>query len=231
DYLGVESTLEGLRGYGRNRIREGAGGREARDTKMSRLYTADSQMSLTGGQSDHRLHVHVDAVGAVTIALAEAVLSHPNLRGQMRSAASGLSAALASAKAEAADLSTIENAADWARWAADDLVKNRGRSVVMPGRSQPAAVHALAVAINHALDNDNETVLYRPMHRDLMASSVDSIRSVVEDARSGSLQTLVTIGVNPAFTAPADLGFAEAIASVPVRVHLGDADETAEAST
>ncbi len=231
DYLGVESTLEGLRGYGRNRIREGAGGREARDTKMSRLYTADSQMSLTGGQSDHRLNVHVDAVGAVTIALAEAVLSHPNLRGQMRSAASGLSAALARAKAEAADLSTIENAADWARWAADDLVKNRGRSVVMPGRSQPAAVHALAAAINHALDNDNETVLYRPMHRDLMASSVDSIRSVVEDARSGSLQTLVTIGVNPAFTAPADLGFAEAIASVPVRVHLGDADETAEAST
>ena len=73
DFLGGESTLEGLRGYGRNRIREGAGGREARDTQMSRIYTADSQMSLTGGQSDHRLNVHVDLVGPVAIALAVVV--------------------------------------------------------------------------------------------------------------------------------------------------------------
>ncbi|MFG0293206.1 MAG: TAT-variant-translocated molybdopterin oxidoreductase [Phycisphaerales bacterium JB050] len=231
DFLGGESTLEGLRGYGRNRIREGAGGREARDTKMSRIYSADSQMSLTGGQSDHRLNVHVDAVGAVAIALAEAVLNHEGLRGAMRSAASGLSAAIAQAKASAGSLEQIKQAAAWAKWAADDLVKNRGRSVVMPGRSQPAAVHALAAAINHALDNDTLTVQYRPMVRDLRASSVDSVKSVVDDANSGVLQTLVTIGVNPVFSAPADLDFAIAIAKVPNRIHLGDPDETAEAST
>jgi MoCo/4Fe-4S cofactor protein with predicted Tat translocation signal len=231
DFLGGESTLEGLRGYGRNRIREGADGREARDTKMSRIYTADSQMSLTGGQSDHRLNVHVDAVGAVAIALAEAVLNHTGLRAQMHSAGAGLRTALQRAKADAIDLSEINQAAEWARWAADDLVKNRGRSVVMPGRSQPAAVHALAAAINHVLDNDAETVKYRMMSRDLRASSVDSIRSVVEDARSGDLTTLVTIGVNPVFSAPADLGFAEAVQEVPVRIHLGDADETAQASS
>lgn len=231
DFLGGESTLEGLRGYGRNRIREGANGREARDTRMSRIYTADSQMSLTGGQSDHRLNVHVDAVGAVAIALAEAVLNHPNLRGQMRTAGAGLRSALEQARSQAIDLAEVAHAADWAKWAADDLIKNRGRSVVMPGRSQPASVHALAAAINHLLDNDTETVKYRPMSRDLRASSVDSVRSVVEDARAGSLTTLVTIGANPVFTAPADLNFAEAVAQVPVRIHLGDADETAEAAT
>ncbi|MFU8828924.1 MAG: 4Fe-4S dicluster domain-containing protein [Phycisphaerales bacterium] len=231
DLLGRESTIEGLRGFGRNRIREGRDGREARATQMSRLYIADSQMSLTGGQADHRLPVHVDAIGAVTIALAEAVLAHSGLRSQMTSAGAPLRTALASAKAEAMDISAIEGAAEWARWAADDLVANRGRSVVMPGRSQPSAVHALAAAINHLLDNDTLTVMYRPMHRDLQASSVQSLQTVVDEARAGSLNTLVTIGVNPAFTAPADLAFADAVANVPVRIHLGDPDETAEIST
>ncbi len=118
------------------------------------------------------------------------------------------------------------HAADWAKWAADDLIKNRGRSVVMPGRSQAASVHALAAAINHLLDNDTETVKYRPMSRPPCVERRFGPFGG-RGRRAGSLTTLVTIGANPVFTAPADLNFAEAVARVPVRIHLGDADETA----
>ena len=41
----------------------------------------------------------------------------------------------------------------WLVALAADLEKNRGRSLVIAGRRQPAAVHALAAALNSALGN------------------------------------------------------------------------------
>ena len=42
------------------------------------------------------------------------------------------------------------------------------------------------------------------------------------------VETLVILGGNPVFTAPADLGFDQALDRVPLRVHLGlYQDETA----
>ena len=43
---------------------------------------------------------------------------------------------------------------------ADDLKARRGRSVVVAGDTQPAAVHALARAMNEALGNVGTTVSY-----------------------------------------------------------------------
>jgi molybdopterin-containing oxidoreductase family iron-sulfur binding subunit len=48
----------------------------------------------------------------------------------------------------------------------------------------------------------------------------------------GAVSTLLILGGNPAFTAPSDLRFADAIGKVKTSIHLGaDADETAKAAT
>ena len=49
---------------------------------------------------------------------------------------------------------------------------------------------------------------------------------------AGKVQWLVMMGVNPVYTAPADLEFTAALSNVPVSVHLGmNFDETGRIST
>jgi Fe-S-cluster-containing dehydrogenase component len=58
---------------------------------------------------------------------------------------------------------------------------------------------------------------------DQMASLTD----LTTEMRAGRVETLLVLGGNPAYTAPADLGFAEAMGKVAFRVHLSQyEDET-----
>ncbi len=85
DFLGGESTLGAFAATGGTasaRARTVA----KRDTRMSRIYTADSQMSPDRRPVGSPAERARRRCGAVAIALAEAVLNHPNLRGQMRTA-------------------------------------------------------------------------------------------------------------------------------------------------
>src|SRR4030095_3525540 len=57
--------------------------------------------------------------------------------------------------------------------------------------------------------------------------SVGALVSLVTAMKAGTVQTLVALGGNPVFDAPADLGFASAMAKVPHSIALGHAvDET-----
>ena len=59
-----------------------------------------------------------------------------------------------------------------------------------------------------------------------------SIADLTRDMAAGTVDTLLILGANPVFTAPADLGFAAALAKVPLSVHLGThVDETAALCT
>jgi molybdopterin-containing oxidoreductase family iron-sulfur binding subunit len=119
--------------------------------------------------------------------------------------------------------------ASWIAAVAADLDKHRGRSLVVAGDTQPAAVHALARTMNEALGNVGTTVTY---HAPITASPADgtaSISELVADMHAGQVEVLVIFGGNPVFTAPADLNFAEAMNKVTVRMHLDlYHDETAE---
>src|SRR5260370_11279310 len=58
---------------------------------------------------------------------------------------------------------------------------------------------------------------------------MESLRELGEDMRSGRVETVVIIGGNPVFTAPADLQFTDGLQKVGLRIHLGLYDnETAQ---
>jgi len=213
DFLGGEGcTLPEARGFAAGRIREGTSpGHEAAGTEMSRIYVAEAMLSLTGVTADHRLPLKSSAIAAVAGAIARKVLG---------------GAAPASLPEP-----TDDAARKWADAAADDLLANRGASIILAGPNQPAAIHALCHAMNAALGNVGKTVEYAPLTGDAAQSSVASIRSLCADIDAGSVDTLVVIGCNPVYSAPADADFPARYAKVPHRVHLGAADETAEAST
>jgi molybdopterin-containing oxidoreductase family iron-sulfur binding subunit len=177
------------------------------ETEQNRLYVIEPVTTITGSKADHRLAVRARDVHACAAAIGSAV------------GASGAPAAGA----------PPAEATKWLAAVGADLASHRGRSVVVAGDTQPAAVHALARAMNEALGNVGSTVTY---HAPLAASPADgtaSLAELVADMQAGRVDVLVILGGNPVFTAPSDLNFADALKKVTVRVHLDlYHDETAE---
>ncbi len=113
----------------------------------------------------------------------------------------------------------------WAAAVARDLKANAGRSLVVAGPRQPAAVHAAAHAINHALGNAGQTVTYYETAR---RPQLPALRELASEMAAGRVKTLVVLGGNPAYDAPADIEFAAALGKVPECIYLGaEPNETA----
>jgi molybdopterin-containing oxidoreductase family iron-sulfur binding subunit len=97
----------------------------------------------------------------------------------------------------------------WIRTVADDLTQHRGRCLIVAGESQPPEVQSLVHALNHALGNAGRTVIYTQPVLDDAGDGDGSLAALVRDMRAGAVHTLRILGGNPAYTAPADLEFAE----------------------
>ena len=113
------------------------------------------------------------------------------------------------------------------RRVARDLNANRGKSLVIAGETQPAEVHALAHLINHSLGNIGKTVEFFPRADAGPADQIGSLRELARDIEAGAVETLIILGGNPAYDAPADLDFARVLASekTKLRIHLGLYDD------
>ncbi len=173
--------------------------------EMNRLYVAESTPTNTGAMADHRLPLRARQVED----LARAVAAGLGLRVQ---APKGL-----------------EAQSKWISAVVRDLQKHRGASIVVAGDGQPPAVHALVHAINEALGNAGQTVMYTEPVEANPTNQTASLRALTADMDAGNVAVLLILGGNPVFAAPADVPFAAAMAKVPLRVHLGlYNDETAE---
>ena len=117
--------------------------------------------------------------------------------------------------------------APWIKALARDLTANRGKSLVIAGESQPAEVHTVAHLINHSLGNIGKTVEFFPRADAGPSDQLGSLKELVRDIASGAVETLIILGGNPAFDAPADLDFARTLASdkTKLRIHLGLYDD------
>ena len=205
DFLGLEE--EGgrhLLGFAQAR-RVGAPG-----DSMNRLYVVESRFSLTGGMADHRLRLPASQVREYSVALARAVLAGSN-------APSSLQQSLQA---------TITG--PWIDEVAADLKAHAGRAVILAGRRQPPLVHALVHAMNTTLGNLGKTVELRNVSRPVAGT----LAELAEAAGKGQVETLVILGGNPAYDAPADIDFAPLIKRVKTTIRLGlYADETSRQAT
>jgi molybdopterin-containing oxidoreductase family iron-sulfur binding subunit len=99
------------------------------------------------------------------------------------------------------------------------LEQAQGRSVVLAGESQPPDVHAMVHALNQQLGNVGQTVVYTEPVEASPLEQTQSLRELNEDMRAGRVDTLISTGGNPVYTAPSDFGFAENFSKVPLRAH------------
>ena len=176
---------------------------------MSRIYAIESTPTLLGAKADHRL--------ALTPAEIARAMRH-------------LAAALGAGPSEWQQPDSPH--ATWIKAAADDLRQHRGHSLIHLGPEQPAELHLLGHAINGTLGNFGTTIRAIEPVAASPSSSRESLAELVADMQAGKVDTLVMLGVNPVYAAPADVDFIGALARVPLVVALSlYADETALAAT
>ena len=198
DFLGLDSAAVTY-------TRDFARGRRvaSENDSMNRLYAVESQFSVTGAMADHRLRLRASEV--------------PTFAADLAREMGLLPAAL-----------TVLNSNTRQKYlaaVARDLKKNARRSLVVAGPRQPAEVHALALWINHALGNAGRTVTYLETPR---RPQIGALTELTQDMAAGRVDTLVILGGNPVYDAPADLDFAAALGRVSVSIQLGaDLNETA----
>jgi molybdopterin-containing oxidoreductase family iron-sulfur binding subunit len=183
-------------------------GRTPESGSMSRLYVVESSMSPTGGLADHRLRMRASYIPAFA-ALVASRLGVPV----------GNAPSLELTGREQQHLDAIVS----------DLQAGGSQSVVLAGSGQPAEVHALAMAINSALGSVGGAVqLYADDATEVRAQN-EELLELTRDLRAGRYPTLVMVGVNPVYDAPAELDIVTAIAGAEVSIHIGThVDETAQ---
>src|SRR5690606_1674558 len=174
--------------------------------RLNRLWAAEPTPTVTGSVADHRLPLAAHRVKDLAIAIAKGI---------------GLEIGL-------------ESRAEWTRDEAmfidalvEDLRTSGASSLIAAGEGQPPIVHALVHAMRARLESIGRTVHYLEPVDAYPADGVETLPALAEALAGGQVECLLILGGNPAFTAPADLGFADLISRARLSVHLSlFSDET-----
>jgi len=178
--------------------REFAKGRRVRrkGDAMNRLYAVESGLSLTGCMADHRLRLATSHMTAFASALAAKVTGDATF---------GRAAAGLDIKPE------------WIAECAVDLAQHKGECLIVAGSHLPAEVHALVYAMNAALGNIGATVEFVQTGEDPAATLAELATAI----QGGAIKSLVILGGNPVYNAPADLDWSAVQQKVPEVIRYG----------
>lgn len=163
---------------------------------MVRLYSVESSFTLTGAQADHRLRLSASQIPAFVTLFAAEVLEQTGKSSELA----------ASLKTKVSGI-TVDAA--WIKESVADLVANKGVSLVVAGDHLPAEVHALVALVNAAIGAEGNTVSYVASNDTAAAGIADVVAAIT----AGKAETLVILGGNPAYDAPADLAFEKVVAA------------------
>ena len=199
DFLGVEdNSIYHTRKFALNR--------DLKDEKstMNRFYAVESFMTPTGSSADHRLNVPSHEFGIVLKELA----------GELKKLGLNINAK---------SMKTSNHL--WIKTVAEDLMKDKGQSIIIGGSDLSPELHCLIAGINSQLE---APIDYYPLDRSHVTSMKD-FKALCEKMRKGLVDNLIILGGNPVYDAPADYNFEECLSNVKSSVHLSDFyDETSK---
>ncbi|HEX2688310.1 MAG TPA: TAT-variant-translocated molybdopterin oxidoreductase, partial [Kofleriaceae bacterium] len=179
--------------------------------KMNRLWVIESVFTSTGAMADHRLALRSEL--GLPFAMA-------------------LDAALGGGAPPSSEFLKEPKVEKYLKVLVDELRQNKGKAVVIAGRRQPPEVHALVARINDAIGAVGNTLEYVEDPDGDRPSHLRSITELAKQMAAGQVATLIMVGGNPVYDAPADLGFGDALKHVKTSIHLHEyRNETSQLST
>jgi molybdopterin-containing oxidoreductase family iron-sulfur binding subunit len=165
---------------------------------MNRLYVAESSPTTTGAKADHKIVARQVEIDKIARALA--------------------------AKVGVAGVAAEKLGAEHQKWVdvvAADLMAHKGKSVMVPGVFQSAAVNAIAQAMNAALGNVGQTVSFIDAVEIDPVDNAQSVRDLAADINAGKVEALIIMGgVDLVYNAPVDLNFADVLKKLADSQHV-----------
>jgi len=185
---------------------------ESVDDSMSRIYSVENAFTNTGSYADHRLRLKSSQIAPFTFALAS----------RLAESVSGLSAF--------EGVSNDFSGHDWIDVLADELLNNQGGSVITLGAQHSPEVHAAVAAMNLALGNEGSAVTYHELPYRVNRDENQAFIDAISELQAGEFDTVVLIGGNLIYNAPADLNIADALGNAGTTIQLSEYyDETSQA--
>ncbi len=177
---------------------------------MNRLYAVENAYTITGGMADHRLRCATSQLGAFAVAVASKI---SELTGN------SLLAAVVAAVRKVTGEGSFDQA--WIQPVAEDLVLQKGKSLVLAGSRQPWFVQVLALAMNDALGAYGSTLrVAQPPETAAGVPAPLTLAELTAHMAAGKVTDLFLLEADPAPTAPADMAWREQLGKVPNVVRL-----------
>ncbi len=203
DFLGSDGSTTDQAGFA-SRRRPEAG-------PMTRLWSVEGALSITGSNADHRVRLRPSLQPKFLLGLLHEIAVERRVGtlandSAVASALSGitLDGVVAELGLDAAAVNAL----------ADDLVAHRERGALLVGRKLPPAAHAVAAAINASLGNEGGAITAHTRAPDV--SSDREISDAVGAMSAGRVGVCLALGANPAYLLAPDADFAGALANVPM---------------
>ena len=172
---------------------------------QNRMYAIEPGLTITGMAADNRLAVRRGDIPVFTAMLAQAIGVDASIQSSVdRLAASACAKTLLDAHAREVFDQMVK-----------DLQAAKGSAVVLCGEGQPAEMHALVAAINIALGAMNANTGTLRLSPTNAFSNVTQLGALVHSMNAGSVDTLIVLGANPCYDAPAEMQWSKAMAKVP----------------
>ena len=214
DFLGTdENKVENSRLF--------AEGRDVHNPKnFNRLYVVEGNMSLTGTNADYRLKLRPDAQYDFVMSLLSEVSRRTGTGIPFN-----LSSFSLSSFAKTYSLNTKK-----LKHLVDDLLSNRGQSIVYAGKTLPEEVHIAVNYLNEILGNKN---LYRTDSAtisNLPLTFRSDIENLVSGMKSGKVGIVIHFDSDPVFHFPNDLGYADALKKVSTVISLTESANDSSAA-
>ena len=170
--------------------------------KMNRVYSVESDLTITGGVADHRLRLNSSEFSAFCYLLISEILkilgnSTPSLIKNLQSR--GVS---------------LKQHSKWISECAKDLCKKPNKSIVVPGNHLPADVHLLCYVINQELGAIGNSVSYL-----LTPEKSSSLSDFADMALDGKFNSLIILGGNPVISSSLDWN--KISESIKNKLHIG----------
>ena len=196
------------------------------NVNMNRLYVAESVMSLTGSNADHRVRLtsaQMDAYGA-QVASAMEEINGVKIPADLKAS---IQTKLKTKLPEQA----IKMARAFAMDIQNTVLEDGEGAAILVGRSQSPFLHNLAAFLNHP----NTTKLYpcvryypdfaRPKfvaRGEEDKGDFGNLKALTDALNNGQVENLIILGGNPVYHAPTELGFAAAMKKAKNVIVLSD---------
>lgn len=212
DFLGVDGDyIENTRMFVSRRDVENI-------ENFNKLYCVEGAMTITGAKADYRFRLTPELQFEFVAGLINEVISKGGINTD--------SALLSSFSNYSLDKFIKVNGlnAQKIEYLIEDLLKSKGKSIVLGGRYLSKDTQIAINFLNEVLGN---TALYKKDSRPVSYGNYSkngNFKDLVNDMNSGKVAILLNVDTNPAFDLPDDLNFTEALQKVGMIVSMSEMD-------